>query len=149
MFERIRQAFHKGSEGSSEGRTLEPGELEFEGLRFSYSDTRKGSEETFDSLKLEFEEEITDTDWVYKGEDGLRVLCFYKAIPTFDSGDREWDSYRKLYIIPDGDKMNAYLVSGGYHIAGVKFYEDIRPLDAETENRLQNTTQKSSTDSGR
>ena len=63
----------------------------------------------------------------------------YVSVPVFDSGDREFDSYRKLFLIPGEGKITGVMVCGGYRIAKVLTYRNIRPADDKTEKLLKST----------
>lgn len=58
------------------------------------------------------------TDNIYISEDiyGSKVLCVFNAVPTFDSGDREWDSKRIEYLMFDGRDINLVVMKGGYKL---------------------------------
>ena len=66
-----------------------------------------------------------------------RELTDSMSVPTFDSSDREWDSYRKMFLIPDRGRLRGRLISGGYRIAEILEYEDLRCADDRTKKLLK------------
>lgn len=56
-------------------------------------------------------------------------LVIYTSIPTFDSGDREWDSRILEFLIFDGQAVSLVVLRGGYHIAHLTFYETLLSAD--------------------
>ncbi len=124
-------------------------ELEFEGLKLYYyskevdfkNDVRNivkpddKSEFKRNDFKLELE--ITYEKRIFKNKFGKRALALYRSIPTFDSSDREWNSYDELYIMPDGDKLTAFIVGGGHHIGIIYKYTDVLCGNELTENILK------------
>lgn len=50
--------------------------------------------------------------------------------PTFDSGDREWDSAEIEYLMFDGKDIHLIIMRGGYRIAYLIFYEKLLTADA-------------------
>lgn len=60
---------------------------------------------------------------------GHHVLRTYTQIPTFDSGDREWDSEELEFLMFDGKDMNLIVMRGGYRIASLTFYEKLLSAD--------------------
>lgn len=69
---------------------------------------------------------------VFIGQDayGEKVLKIYTGIPTFDSGDREWDSRILEYLIYDGKTIDLVVMHGGYNIADLTFYEKLLTADS-------------------
>ena len=61
---------------------------------------------------------------IFLGQDafGEQVLKIYTQVPTFDSGDREWDSKVLEYLFFDGRAVNLVVLNGGYRIASLTFY---------------------------
>ena len=57
---------------------------------------------------------------------GEKLLRVYHSIPTFDSGDREWDSASIYYLITDGKDIHLINMRGGYKIASLTFYEKLQ-----------------------
>ena len=60
---------------------------------------------------------------------GEMVLRRYTDIPTFDSGDREWDSEENEYLMFDGKHIHLIIMRGGYHIAYLIFFEKLLTAD--------------------
>lgn len=83
-----------------------------------------------------FQYDIDKSASVYKDNKGKNVLRFFCSVPTFDEGDREWDSYRKLFIVPDKNGLKGLLVFGGYNIAKIYTYSNIKYADEKTRNLL-------------
>ena len=63
------------------------------------------------------------------GKHTAQDLVSYASIPTFDSGDREWDSRILEFLIFDGQAINLVVLRGGYHIAHLTFYETLLSAD--------------------
>lgn len=91
------------------------------------------------SYGFEHDHDITDSIMIFKNKAGLKALVIYVPIPTFDSSDRIWDSYRKLYLIPDDEGVIGFMVCGGYEIAKIIAYNDIRCANGKTKKLLNNT----------
>lgn len=54
--------------------------------------------------------------------DGTKFLFSYKEIPTFDSGDREWDSMRHIAVYADEMGINLIHCSHGYAVPRIQVY---------------------------
>ncbi len=129
--------------GNPENRFEKPAgysEFKLNDLRFYYRRRIRHST-NYKRGPLTLERTISDTLRVYRNKKNEEVLRIHVSIPTFDSGDREWDSYRELYIWPDGGKMCGVLTAGGYRVASVESYTDLRCADARTEELLQSAIQ--------
>jgi len=61
---------------------------------------------------------------------GEKVLKTYTEIPTFDSGDREWDSEELEFLFFDGRDIHLVVMRGGYRIARLTFYEKLLAADS-------------------
>jgi len=61
---------------------------------------------------------------------GEKVLKTYTQVPTFDSGDRQWDSKRLEFLFFDGREIHLVLLKGGYQIASLVFYETLLAADS-------------------
>ena len=97
--------------------------LYFDDLRFFYASSR--SDESFrGSIK---EEPIIQK----YGLESAFVRC--QELPIFDSCDREWGSYKKLFLINKGGKVQAVELTGGYKIGTLYIYEDVRYADSRTQ----------------
>lgn len=86
--------------------------------------------------EFEHDHDVTNSQSVYTNKKGGKSLMIYVSVPTFDSEDREWDSYRKLFLVPEEGIINGFMVSGGYKIAEILSYTDIRFADEKTEKIL-------------
>lgn len=60
---------------------------------------------------------------------GGKVLKTDTQIPTFDSGDREWDSQELEFLFYDGRDIHLVVMRGGYRIAKLTFYEKLLSAD--------------------
>ena len=83
-----------------------------------------------DSLWTERIEELTQNVSIGIDKFGEKVLRIHYSIPTFDSGDREWDSMYRLYLMFDGKDVHLITMNGGYRIAQLAFYEKLLTADA-------------------
>lgn len=108
----------------------------FGGLDFYYREKTDHGKD-FKEESLRFERAFTDAISIYKNRQNAEILRIYVSIPTFDSGDREWDSYRKLYIAPEAGELRGLLIAGGYRIASVQAYHDLRCADERTKKLLE------------
>lgn len=82
-----------------------------------------------ESLRVAPMEEITPNVFLTADAYGEKVLRTYKQIPTFDSGDREWDSMELEYLFFDGKHIHLLVMRGGYRIAKLTFYEKLLSAD--------------------
>lgn len=63
---------------------------------------------------------------VLKCEKYSRIICVNRKIPTFDSGDREYDSWHELYLLQESDGIiRAVYCTGGYSIARIEGYAEV------------------------
>lgn len=85
-------------------------------------------------LEIEYSENVSK----YRNTKNQPVLVLYESVPTFDAEDREYDSYKELYVYSEEDHMVALLVRGGYRLSRVFYYTEIRGADADTMQLLQN-----------
>lgn len=74
-------------------------------------------------------EELSENVSIARDAFGHMVLRRYTAIPTFDSGDREWDSVEIEYLMFDGKDIHLVIMRGGYRIAYLTFYETLLKAD--------------------
>ena len=81
------------------------------------------------SLRVAPLEEIFKNVYLTADAYGEKVLRTYKQIPTFDSGDREWDSTELEYLFFDGKHIHLVVMRGGYRIAKLTFYEKLLTAD--------------------
>ena len=82
-----------------------------------------------ESLWKEPEEDIAKNVQIVTDVYGEKVLKTYTQIPTFDSGDREWDSKRLEFLFFDGKNIHLVLLKGGYRIASLTFYKNLLSAD--------------------
>lgn len=75
-------------------------------------------------------EKLSKTVSIAKDTFGDLVLRRYTEIPTFDSGDREWDSAEIEYLMFDGKDIHLIIMRGGYRIAHLIFFEKLLTADA-------------------
>lgn len=76
-------------------------------------------------------EKLSDNVSIARDTFGHMVLRRYTEIPTFDSGDREWDSEEIEYLMFDGKDIHLIIMRGGYRIAYLIFYEKLLTADAQ------------------
>lgn len=81
------------------------------------------------SLRVAPLEEVFKNVYLTADAYGEKVLRTYKQIPTFDSGDREWDSMELEYLFYDGKHIHLVVMRGGYRIAKLTFYEQLLTAD--------------------
>ena len=108
--------------------------LSFDTLTFRYSAKAaffqsKTAYDDFTSLNIEYVRDLQRHIYLYQDKNKRAVVGFIKEVLTFDSADREWDSYRGLYIVKEGSTFQGFLVAGGYKIASVSEYKDIKADD--------------------
>jgi hypothetical protein len=82
-----------------------------------------------ESLWKEPSEDLTQNVQIVTDIYGEKVLKTYTQVPTFDSGDREWDSKRLEFLFFDGKNIHLVLMAGGYRIAKLSFYETLVAAD--------------------
>ena len=82
-----------------------------------------------DSLWTERIEELTQNVSIGEDKFGEKVLRIQHNLPTFDSGDREWDSKHWLNLMFDGKDVHLVTMNGGYRIAQLTFYENLLSAD--------------------
>lgn len=92
---------------------------------------------TVDFFSKEFVQEYDRDVKKFLDENGCEVLSIYESIPTFDSGDREWNSYQRIYIIREKNSYAGIYLTGGYRLADVKLYSGIDAGDEKTKNLLE------------
>lgn len=142
--ERINALYEKVNTVISYEKPQDYQEMKYQGMRFYYhtENVEYKASDSSDKPKeyqLIFDHEISDSCSIYKEKNGNKVLMIYVSVPTFDSGDREWDSYRKLFLIPSGGRLKGRLVVGGYHVARILIYDDIVCGDSRTEKIIKCT----------
>ena len=75
-------------------------------------------------------EKLSENVSIARDTFGDLVLRRYTDIPTFDSGDREWDSEELEYLMFDGKDIHLIIMRGGYRIAHLIFFEKLLTADA-------------------
>ena len=95
---------------------------------YTYTFNRRTYRDT-ESLRVGPLEEIFKNVYLTADAYGEKVLRTYKQIPTFDSGDREWDSMELEYLFFDGKQIHLVVMRGGYRIAKLTFYEKLVSAD--------------------
>lgn len=88
----------------------------------SYTDVR-----AFQTKAIEM---LSDNVSIARDAFGDMVLRRRTEIPTFDSGDREWDSTELEFLMFDGKDIHLIVLRGGYSIAYLTFYEKLLTADA-------------------
>lgn len=118
--------------------------VKFEELKFFY-ENESTEEARLGNIKTDLEEfvyqySIDRTTEVYKDKNGNNVLKLFYFLPTFDAEDREWGSYEEFYIIQDNEKnFKGLRVSGGYSIAIICTYTNMKCADEKTKELLNET----------
>lgn len=74
---------------------------------------------------------IDDNIRIYNDKHGRTILYLYESIPTFDAEDREWNSYRELYVVKEKGKYQGYYLTGGYHLAKASLFTDMKVIKGE------------------
>lgn len=88
----------------------------------SYTDVR-----AFQTKAIEM---LSDNVSIARDTFGDMVLRRRTEIPTFDSGDREWDSTELEFLMFDGKDIHLIVLRGGYHIAYLIFFEKLLTADS-------------------
>ncbi|MCD8049066.1 MAG: hypothetical protein LUG52_05590 [Clostridia bacterium] len=91
----------------------------------------KGDEPTRGELKEVLFEGYEHHMAIKEDKFGDRVIYEYVAVPTFDSGDSMWDSYRKYALVFDGESIDLVLFKGGYRIARIEIYTKLISAGAD------------------
>lgn len=78
---------------------------------------------------------------VFSGGMYPKVLRLRQSIPTFDSADREYDSWHELYLVQENDgHIHAVYAKGGYRIAGIEKIPDVLKYPKALKRHLKNKT---------
>lgn len=135
--------YKKGFEKIAFAKTEKYKEMTFDGLKFYYRNENvdyaaNGHQGPGRFKKYGFEHDynITDSRMIFRNKAGKKALVIHVSVPTFDFGDREWDSYRKLFLIPEVGGMTGFMICGGYEVAKIIAYEDVRCADKKTKSLL-------------
>ena len=70
-------------------------------------------------------------------EDGTTVARFLERIPTFDSSDRMYDSYKVLLIYEQKGIKKGILLRGGYYLASAVEYNGLVCADEKTNEAME------------
>lgn len=73
-------------------------------------------------MKGETLRKFSDETEIRLHEDGTRFLFRFVDIPTFDSGDREWDSMEHIAVYRDSFGINLISCRHGYAIPRIMIY---------------------------
>ena len=73
-----------------------------------------------------FEKKNGNVFEIRKYNDGKRFLFHYHEIPTFDSGDREWDSICHVVVFRDNKGINLIHCQHGYKIPRILIYLNLK-----------------------
>ena len=65
------------------------------------------------------------------------VVAVVKSVPTFDSGDREYDSRHTLYLFHNEGRISAAYVKEGYRIAELYVLKDLQSVGEELKPYLE------------
>lgn len=98
-----------------------------DGYTYSFNDRTYKDIQTFRTPGIE---KLSENVSIARDTFGDLVLRRYTEIPTFDSGDREWDSEELEYLIFDGKDIHLIIMRGGYRIAHLIFFEKLLTADA-------------------
>lgn len=117
--EKVALSFRESYRRESGSRGLDGYTYSFNGR--SYQDV--------ESLCREPVEDVFKNVQITTDVHGEKVLKTYTQIPTFDSGDREWDSKELEFLFFDGRDIHLVVMRGGYRIARLTFYEKLLSAD--------------------
>ena len=74
---------------------------------------------------------------IYEDDYGERVFYCHTSLPTFDFGDREWDSAFDEYIVYDGKDVNLVTSRQGYRIAELNIYKKLLSVERGFEKYIR------------
>ncbi len=111
--------------------------MEIGGMSFYYQ--KQMEIKDFNLNNYNYVSDFSDDQYIYQTKNGKKILMIYTKVPTFDEYDRMYDSYRKFFLIPDGNKITGFMISGGYNIVRIDQYEDLHFGDTKTEKMLKST----------
>ena len=114
------------------------------GTGFLFSPERMQAEEReidfFTSgIRHDMEEKFQGTDiTIFESTKYRRIVRFSRSVPTFDSDDREYDSWRDLYLLQEHNGIiRAVYCTGGYKIACVEGYAQVYQYPKSLEKYFQ------------
>lgn len=73
----------------------------------------------------------------YLDENGRTVLRVLECIPTFDSSDREYASYKMIFIFEENGIMKGIYLRGGYRLSEAVEYTDLVCDDDKTKEMIE------------
>lgn len=82
---------------------------------------------------MDYEEDIKK----FIDQEGNPVVLLFQSVPTFDFSDREYDSYRALFIVEKNQRLTGYLFAGGYRLAKVTKYSCLTLADEKTKELFE------------
>lgn len=97
-----------------------------EGYTYSFNGRTYKDIQAFTTATIE---KLSDDVSIARDTFGDMILRRYTEIPTFDSGDREWDSTEIEYLMFDGKDIHLIVMRGGYRIAHLIFFEKLLTAD--------------------
>ena len=84
------------------------------------------------------DDEIDDkTRYCFDTRDGERVLALYEDVPTFDSGDRMYDSIHKAYVKRVGNELIALYIVNGYVLSKADLFLGVKPVNEDAKQILR------------
>lgn len=101
-----------------------------------YSFKMNGQSCTADYFKKVLIKELYENVSIYLDEQNRTVLCIHESIPIFDSGDRQWNSYKEIYLFRENGILTGIYLTGGYHLAAVKKFIKMETTDEKTKQML-------------
>ncbi len=104
------------------------------GYRFSGMAPGRDQLERFqEGERREYPEKIQGCQvTIYTGGTYEKVVRLSKSIPTFDSGDREYDSWHDLYLGTTRERtVQALYCTGGYRVAKAVFFGKVLGVPGE------------------
>lgn len=87
---------------------------------------------TYTGLKTVYKamvEELSEGCLIGMDAFGGKILYQYGAVPTFDFGDRKWDSVRGSFLISDGINIDLLRFNKGYCVGTIEVYERLLSAD--------------------
>ncbi len=108
---------------------IEPGDCVYNigGREFQGTEALKGEvTEALETEKLSFNSSERIEAAVKENEYGDKFFYKHVSLPTFDSGDWEWDSDQRYALLFDGEKIDAISVRSGYKVGSIEIYHKLR-----------------------
>ena len=100
--------------------------------------TINGKKYTEDFFQKTLEVDIDDgKNRRYVDENGRTVFRLLERVPTFDSSDREYNSYKMIFIFQENGKTNGIYLRGGYRLAQAMEYTDLVCADEKTSEIIE------------